>query len=527
MDFRDVRAHIASLRDETYLLQSLADVLSPQAVTFQDVSEKRRIEVLAAHGVYGKILRDEDVSFFAPRNSDELADVFGSFFPQAQLPDELQLPSTTSVSITYADTVASIKRLGRGKACGPTGWCKELLLPLLHSPPPPVQMAVASVFSAILAVSSLTESERGILTTSWAVLLHYRKKNKVRPIAVRDCLAKVLWSHLISTCKKSILLPGSSFGRPGGCAAVAVALQQLLDDNKLILQLDGHNAFNCVSRQAVFDWVRSKGAAMHIFYPFLNLFYSAITFTKFADPFGQVLFTQPVSVGASQGCSSGPWFFHIGTFSAIKSLQGSPVGCLSVADDMYIFDRENGEVCVVIREFIDKLMAVGVHVRGQKTRILCSKAAAAKAALIAALFAVCPIVHYPTDVLGTILWPDNSPNLQLNLRTQWSLLPPMQRLQNAFVRVSQLETSLFIKLQLLRFVQCKYVYLLSSCAHQLKDGICAEIVELVKSAIFALFGLQPSLSGEGPSTHSYLIFTPLEEEGLGFYPVLGPRGTSL
>ena len=63
------------------------------------------------------------------------------------------------------------------------------------------------------------------LTNSWCVLLSYKSKSKLRPIALRDCISKVLWVHLLTTNKDQLQTPGGSYARKGGCAAVALAVQ--------------------------------------------------------------------------------------------------------------------------------------------------------------------------------------------------------------------------------------------------------------------------------------------------------------
>jgi hypothetical protein len=315
------------------------------------------------------------------------------------------------------------------------------------------------------------------------------------------------------------MLPGCSFGRAGGCASVALAIQRFLDDERIILHLDGCNAFNNISRFEVFNFVRSRGPKWYSMYPFLNLFYATVSVCILVNSFGEALWTQEITVGASQGCSSGPFIFHLGVFAAVRSLRGSPLVCLSVTDDMYVvFKSQNGDISTealtAMASFLVELARIGVDVlSGDKTKILCARSMAPIATRIAKrFFAVCALEHYPTDVLGTLVVPDFGSHLQSNLRPAWSLLKPFEKVRSAFQAVAKLDTTLFIKFQLLRFIQCKFVYLLSSCSHRMLDEICNLLAAHLESSLSAVFGLE-----QGP--FSYLIFSPIEEEGLGFYPV--------
>ena len=101
-----------------------------------------------------------------------------------------------------------------------------------------------------------------------ALLLPCLKKNGgLHPIAVGEVL-----HHLTFKCVTRAVLPEAinilsplqvGVGPPGGCEAIVHSVVDVLEDHtippdhKRILMVDFSNAFNCVSRKAIFDEVRS------------------------------------------------------------------------------------------------------------------------------------------------------------------------------------------------------------------------------------------------------------------------------
>lgn len=514
--FKELRLHISRLREVEYLAQAMQDILLPQPVSIhKQCSEEARIKTLASVGLFSKIATSEDeVSLADPASINDLKGTLDALFPQSELPDPLPLPATHVVQISYPQLAFAVKHLGKGKAAGPSGWTKELLLPLLHAPPPAVQQALASIFSQILAVEALAEEERQVLTTSWCALLKYKSKpDKLRPIALRECLAKVLWTHLICNNKDCLATAGGSYGKKGGCAAVAIALQKLLDDDKFIVSLDCHNAFNACNRHAAFAYIASRGPIYYDATPFINLFYASASFTLLTDLFGKCVYVQKITTGASQGCSSGPWFFHISVIRVLRKFNNC---LLNVADDLYFFEQPEGNQ-KLITEIVEEFGSLNLHTTGSKTKILCSTSAINRVTTsgICALFAnrtdiICPT---PCIALGTILIPDSAlafANNGVHLNSVISL--PLHKSRAALRYISDMPATKQIKFLTIRTVQFRWLYLISSAAELVIRHIVMFLEDLLAETLYKLIGISTPV-------HHFLTFTPLEEGGLGFLPL--------
>jgi ribonuclease HI len=508
-DFKSLRLHIASLRDATYLEQVVADLLLPQSsLEKAQHEEEKRIRVLASRGLFGRIVRDDDISVADPSTVHQSATQ--QLFPSAPLPQQLQLPSSHIIKMTFADVCAAARHLSRGKASGLSGWTRELFLPILHSPSPQLQAALSEIFTSIVNVAPLSLVEREVVTSSWLCLLQYKRKpGKLRPVCIRDFISKLIWTHLILNNKDTwCSVPGSSYRKRGGCAAVAQSLQAVLDADKYFVALDAENAFNTCSRSHVFDYVASRGNLYFDMFPFLNLFYAASTNIAVFAFSGALLYCITATCGAAQGCSSGPFFFHLCILHINRQFENAVV---NVADDVYVIQPDVH--CLV--SILNLLARSGLKINISKCAIVGS-AVNLKSRVIHSLLELLPsclATSSPFTALGTILIPDNQLFISnREVLASSSLDSLCGKLKRKMQNLLALPTSLQIKFMTMRDMQFFCMYQLQATASTLVPDLCRALEYMFLSALSSLIGC------DIPNDCHHLIYKPLEVGGLGFLP---------
>ena len=513
-DFRVIRNHIAALRDADYLKQCLEDIVTvkPPPPSRGDVDERIRIATLAARGLFGRIIKDEDTFVVDPTTVK--AEIIADLFPRSNLPTPLPIPQTHHTKITYTDLCVVLKLMGRGKAPGLSGWTRELFAPLLHTSNTQLHIALAEIFTSIANVQQLREEEKDLLTSSWLCLLSYKRRpDKLRPICIRDFISKLIWSHLISRIKDPRLCPvGSSFRKKGGCQVIAQALQHLLDSDSFFLSMDMTNAFNLCSRHKAFEYVLSCGPTYYDMFPFLNLFYARVTVVRLFAFNGAILATIYCTTGSAQGCSSGPFFFHV----SFIHINHNHHQVLNVIDDVYIVEPSIETLDHIFALFAQSGLVINkskhCHIVGSRvalTRVvqLCSH--------IADKYDVKTITtSHPFFTLGTGLIPDWP--LALNQKSKY-VSPFLDTLCSKTVhrlkKLPSLDTTLQIKFMTLRMLQFYLIYLVSSVSHFLLTDLCNHLQRSFITALENILSI-----GTLPHTCYDLIFSTLEVGGLGFVP---------
>lgn len=512
--FKLLKCHISSLADPEYLRQTLEDILQPQSKrpSTATCTEEQRINTLASRGLFQRIVKDENISVADPASIPQTK--VEAMFPAGPLPKKLPTSKTRSITMTYTDICAAARHMGRGKAAGLSGWTRELFMPLLHTSNTNFHAVLSDFFTIIINVTRLSPEEEALVTSSWLCLLTYKNKpGKTRPICIRDFISKLSWTHLISTNKDiRPLVSGSSYRKKGGCAAVALALQTLLDSDRFFMSMDMSNAFNQCNRQRVFDYVLSRGDLYFDMFPFLNLFYAEITLVHAFAFNGNILYTLRCSVGSAQGCTSGPFFFHLCVLPINLQL---PQSVLNVADDIYLVEPDNA--CV--DTFFELLQASHLHINSDKgCHIIGSRQALGRTApLIAHLrqhHSIDPIPwHQPFQSLGTMLIPDWP--LVVNQKAKY-LQPALDAIccltRKKLIALQSFDCTLQIKFLTLRAMQFFVLYIIQSVSHYLLTDVCKYIETLFRDTLenVAEFSI--------PCNRIHLLFKPLVVGGLGFIP---------
>ena len=182
--------------------------------------------------------------------------------PTAEPPGMLETGGTPALSISSQALTAVLQRVSahhRGTAGGPTGWTYEMISA--------AALATHDGFRAVLRFVNLILSAKlphdcFILESSLVGL--QKPAGGVRPIAIGEAwyrLAMLCALSEVGTAVGADLAPLQvGVGTRGGVDAVAHALSNALesDPQHVLLSVDMENAFNTVSRDAVFATVRER-----------------------------------------------------------------------------------------------------------------------------------------------------------------------------------------------------------------------------------------------------------------------------
>lgn len=226
----------------------------------------------------------------------------------------------------------------RGAAGGPSQWTYEHIIAALK--------ASSEAFNAALAFVNLILS--GELprhsTLLDASLIGLQKPNNggVRPIAVGEVWYRFAALCALTACEEvgpSLAPLQLSVGVPGGAEAVNLAVRAALaeDPEAALLTVDFDNAFNSVSRSAVFDAVKVRAPGL---LPVVQWAYGAATDLHIV---GAPTGTPPVQsqAGVRQGDPLGPLLFSLALQRSLQRTRGAAprVAVAAFADDVNLVGR--------------------------------------------------------------------------------------------------------------------------------------------------------------------------------------------
>jgi hypothetical protein len=223
--------------------------------------ETKRCSTLAQRGLFSKILVDDNI--ITLETNPNLLQKLSSMYPTAVLPDPITIDTRDAAACTIGDVIYAIRKLGRGKSPGLSGWTRELLEPMIAgSSTVPYSDRITDIFNTFLNAERLTAPERALMLRGILIPLGYLSNSqKCRPVTIKDALSKTTWHIALREAidaDKDLIGGGSSYGRKGGAAAINRIIQEALDNGYAVLCLDGSNAFNEICREAGMQYVKKR-----------------------------------------------------------------------------------------------------------------------------------------------------------------------------------------------------------------------------------------------------------------------------
>ncbi|MEO2237538.1 MAG: reverse transcriptase domain-containing protein, partial [Candidatus Poseidoniia archaeon] len=162
---------------------------------------------------------------------------------------------TTECSSFYRTVLHDLPRFS---APGVSGWTYELVQLCwseVESFPEALMMIVRGIVSGTMPLRSWWLACRLIALDKGG--------GKVRPIAVSDCIYRLAARALMATLDLEELIPSWQLGvkSRGGCEPAVHLIRARLAAGWKVVQIDWSNAFNSISRAALFDTLRGRSAA--------------------------------------------------------------------------------------------------------------------------------------------------------------------------------------------------------------------------------------------------------------------------
>ncbi len=323
----------------------------------------KKAESLIRKGCGRKALECFARTGVAPFSAENSAEIERKLNPHAQTITDLSADAPAVSHARRARVIAAVKACGRMKAKGITGWTRELMLPCLFNP-----MCGVFVDTHITRIcrDELDSSLRTLHSTG--ILIPFVKPNgKIRPVAVGDFWIKVSWRLMLQHSRRRIreLIPQEqAVARFDGIRSTVKDVQVALDRNLAVFIGDCSGAFNNISRQAIFDFIKENCPELVGLFRFEYTNNTAVWFNGAA-----AMQEYSIHCGETQGSVPSSLFFAAVTAPLVRK-HAAYLRCAT--DDVAIF-CEPDKLSTLVAEINSQFAAINLPFIGEKSKIVCSQ----------------------------------------------------------------------------------------------------------------------------------------------------------
>ena len=276
----------------------------------------------------------------------------------------------------YESFRLALQRSPKLSAAGPSGMSFELLKAACSPAFVDGHKALFKVVSHI-AAGSVPPEVATFLAASRLSALH-KPNGGVRPVAIGESLMRLGGKALCLQLRQALqdrLKPHQlGVATPAGCETTVLALRALREIKPEwgILQIDVANAFNTVSRSAIFEDLREAGGSLEALIPYCRAFYanpSPLLYSNLSPPYGCHVLSS--TNGTRQGDPLGGPLFALAHSRAIRAVAQEFPQLLfpSIADDTHVVGPPE-----LLRQALPSLEAhflrIGLRVNRGKCRFL-------------------------------------------------------------------------------------------------------------------------------------------------------------
>lgn len=504
-DFTQYRAHLHSLSNEVYLndqIRLLEDNLRKKPDTTivrpNDTMTEKHLMSLCARGEYQKCYLEADTAI--AEFTDETASTIAKGIPREALPTPIQCFPEDRHEVSFAEVKEAFRKLKKGKACGHSGWNRELLFPVLLNPPPLVRASITKIFNDY-ANALVSEPEEAMFRSLVIIPMTYKSKpGKIRSIMITDGLVKMTWQILFLNIKDAKLeRSGQVFTQKGQTTLAVCAIQSALEMGRKVVSLDAVNAFPTLKRESFMIPIAKTSGYAKV-RAFTNLMYSKKAKARFFSPDGGTAYEYEVTTGCLQGCVSGPRLYSIGTVDIALKYHGSVV---MVADDTYIIGKDAIEMASAI---IQDFATIGQKLDGPKMKVI---SPVPNLPTLPEALNNATIKYEPTEVLGGYVNPTGKDG-HILFQQSPELVTKIVDIKRKCNKILILPMSSQCKFLVLRSLAKSFIYRAQTYFHPASREYFRKIDQTFQEALAKFIKMDAS--------HNVRVFSPIEDGGLGFYP---------
>ena len=293
--------------------------------------------------------------------------------PQEEIPDWVAaFAPQTGITIdtkTYLRAYASAPRLSKP---GPSGWTFEMIRDIYPEEAGDTgQLQIGAILGQMVA-GNIPECVAQAMASSRLRALKKPHSEGVRPVAIGEVwtrmASRAIMGHLRDEFHELLLPYQMGVAVPGGSEAVVLGIRAALEANPdwTLVAVDISNAFNSISRCAIFEALRDGGPQLQQLIPYARAQYGNPTPLWYKD--GPRSVHRILSrTGTRQGDPLAGALFALGHLRALKNTRATNPRCFlpTIADDTYILGPVDAVEGAYVK-FVEETHKLALQVKPSK-----------------------------------------------------------------------------------------------------------------------------------------------------------------
>ena len=270
--------------------------------------------------------------------------------------------------IAPAVTFKALRKMNPVAASGLDRWNASLMLAAVGNNPdvlPALSLLVHRILSDWRVFESFCTEPRGVALAKNDV--------DVRPVGIAGFFFVLTAAICVRLDDPAKLLPAWQMGlAKNGCYRVIRDVRHRFNAGECVLTIDAENAHNSISRQACWDALQSRKAALPYTRAFFRLAYSSANNVHF-QRLGTDWLTISTNVGVRQGCPSAGFVYNLASADALATVIAKfdvDVGIYAIHDDITICSPHPAHLASLFPLVAEALASCGLKVNVRKCEFL-------------------------------------------------------------------------------------------------------------------------------------------------------------
>jgi hypothetical protein len=343
---------------------------TPQEKKSFETRQLNRATALASNHLLGKAARQlERENIQLPPNTFEL---LKKLHPQSQWRPPPAPDDTAFVNIDCEVLLRIMKQQATLKSPGPSSWTEDLLFQACNFSPE--CLSLVSEMVKDICNNNVLHEVKDILKACRLVAIP-KTETTVRPIAIGESIVKIAEAYAMESTSEQVIdyiHPEQRALDNGGCEKIIHKLRSAHSQGRAIVSLDMVNAFNTLSRAAIFN-VAERFPTLR---PIITLLYGTPSILLHNE--GTIMSEE----GSRQGGVTSSTIFCVAAAPAIKSaaLITPGVEVHAIMDDISLVGSLP-ELAIAVPTIIAELRKIGLEVNMLKSVVLNSPELASRLAI--------------------------------------------------------------------------------------------------------------------------------------------------